>query len=61
MFDSLGLIMELIKNKDNPNKLADIYYKHTNELKKLEKKYPNWQSYLKPEVVNELKKKGLPI
>ena len=61
MLNSLELIIKLIANKDNPDKLADIYNNHSNDLIKLEKKYPNWQSYLKPEVLSELKKKGIPV
>lgn len=61
MFGNLKLLMDLQLNKDNPDRLAEIFQLHRDDLLELKEKYPQWRNYLKPEVLQELQKKGLPV
>lgn len=61
MFGNLRLLMDLQLHKDNPDKLAEIFQMHREILLKLKEQYPEWRSHLKPEVLQELQKRGLPV
>ena len=61
MFGNIKLMMDLQRNKDNPDGLAEIFLRHKEDLIQLKNKYPEWRNYLRPEVLAELKKKGLPV
>lgn len=59
MLSELGLIMKLKANKDNPDQLAKIYNENKEKMEELKNKFPNWQQYLQPHVLKELKDKGI--
>ncbi len=61
MFKELKLIMELHANKDNPEKLREIFINNREQVLNLKQKYPQWKSYVDPQVVEELRKLGLPV
>lgn len=61
MFGELKLILNLQAHKENPEKLEELFNLHQEELLKLKEKYPEWKSFVKPEVLQALRKKGLPL
>lgn len=61
MFGELKLILNLHTHKDNPEKLEELFNLHQEELLKLKEKYPEWKSFVKPEVLRALRRKGLPL
>ncbi|SHK22477.1 hypothetical protein [Desulforamulus aeronauticus] len=61
MFGEIKLFWELQTHKNDPDKLAEIFYLNRDVLLSLKKKYPEWKTYLQPEVFEALKEKGLPM
>lgn len=61
MFGQIKLLMDLQANKDNPDRLAEIFEANREYLLNLKEKYPQWRDQLRPEVLEELKKRGLPV
>lgn len=61
MFGDLKLLMDLQANRENPEILVKIYQNNRERLAALKEKYPQWKELLKPEVLQELKRQGVPV
>lgn len=61
MFGELKIIMELQAHKNDMDKIVEIFNRNREQMLKLKEKYPQWKSYIKPEVVDTLRQRGLPV
>ncbi|MDO7786956.1 hypothetical protein [Desulforamulus aquiferis] len=61
MFGDLKLLLELQNNRDDAHKLMEIFYENREKLLNLKEKYPEWQTFLKPEVLETLRSRGIPV
>lgn len=61
MFGDLKLLLELQANKDQPTSLIAIFNQNQEKLLELKEKYPQWKSFIKPEVLEVLRREGLPV
>lgn len=61
LFEEIKLFLLLQAHKDDPAGLVKIFHQNKETLLSLKKKYPEWQTYLQPQVVEALREKGLPV
>ncbi|AQS58185.1 hypothetical protein B0537_03195 [Desulforamulus ferrireducens] len=61
LIEEIKLFLELKAHKDEPERLVEIFYQNRDTLLKLKEKHPEWRTYLKPQVLEALREKGLPV
>lgn len=61
----LYLLSRFFRNRENADKLAEIYYENSEMLLELKNRFPDWENYinhyLSVEVRTQLLAKGVPI
>jgi hypothetical protein len=61
----LYLLLKFFRNRENSDKLAEIYYENADMLSELKNRFPDWENYinqyLSVEIQTQLLAKGVPI
>lgn len=61
----LYLLAQFFRNRENVDKLAEFYFENIDMLTELKNRYPDWESYVKKylseEVRAKLRERGVPL